>query len=101
MLSALVAGHCGRASRATGGSAQTCSTIPRASPKSGRNGQNHFTYLVTKMAALHGRIGTHNICVFAELSMGEIGCKLLWLSSTTTCPTCTLHHSTSVSQCID
>eukprot|EP00966_Prymnesium_polylepis_P055176 1275667-Prymnesium_polylepis.1 len=46
-------------------------------PKSGRNGRTHLRtvehiwYLVTKTAALHGRIGPHNIwhniCVCAEL----------------------------------
>jgi hypothetical protein len=38
----------------------------------------HIWYLVTKTAALHGRIGPHNIwhniCVRARSSMGEIGC---------------------------
>eukprot|EP00966_Prymnesium_polylepis_P277101 6402025-Prymnesium_polylepis.1 len=42
-LSAPVAGHGGRASRAAGGdSAQMCSPMARASPKSGRNRQNHL-----------------------------------------------------------
>eukprot|EP00966_Prymnesium_polylepis_P124953 2889723-Prymnesium_polylepis.2 len=99
MLSALVAGHRGRACRAAGGNAQMCSSMARASPKSGRNGQTHLQgiavvhiwYLVTKTAAVRAprpdrEFGTHNIwhniCVCAEL-VGEIGCKLFWLGSTT------------------
>ena len=47
---------------------------------------DHLWYLVTKTAALHGRIGPHNtgiIYVCARSSMGEIGCQFFWLGSTT------------------
>eukprot|EP00966_Prymnesium_polylepis_P117950 2727180-Prymnesium_polylepis.1 len=91
MLSPLVAGHRGRASRTAGGSAQMCS--PMASVSQIRSARSkplimvvHIWYLVTKTAAFHGRIGTyniwHNICVCAEL-VGEIGCTFFWLGSTT------------------
>eukprot|EP00966_Prymnesium_polylepis_P159515 3686565-Prymnesium_polylepis.1 len=71
MLSALVAGHRGRASRAAGASAQMCSPMARESPKSGRNGQNHFITVVPICIWLPKRPerGAH-ICVCAELVGG-------------------------------
>eukprot|EP00966_Prymnesium_polylepis_P261781 6047176-Prymnesium_polylepis.1 len=86
MLSALVAGHRRRASRAPGGSAQMCAhQWPGRLPNPVETVRNHLVvhiwYLVTKTAALHaprdGRIGTHSIwhnicvlCVCAELDQG-------------------------------